>query len=69
VWSFVGLHQAIELGRCNKLPFTTAAKQFEALASTTPMCCAWRDQSVATGLFKIANDNSPVGIGPALRPR
>jgi fumarate hydratase, class II len=48
-----------------KLPFTSAANKFEALASNDAYVSAHGAiNSVATGLFKIANDIRLLGSGP-----
>jgi fumarate hydratase class II len=48
-----------------KLPFTSAANKFEALASNDAYVLAHGAiNSVATGLFKIANDIRLLGSGP-----
>ena len=53
-----------------RLPFTSAANKFEALASNDAYVFAHGAiNSVATGLFKIANDIRLLGLGPAFRPR
>jgi fumarate hydratase class II len=57
---------AKHVAKITKLPFTSAANKFEALAPTTPTCsCTARINSVATGLFKIANDIRLLGSGRA----
>src|ERR1700675_2865594 len=51
--------------RITKLPFTSAANKFEALASNDAYVFAHGAiNSVATGLFKIANDIRLLGSGP-----
>jgi fumarate hydratase class II len=51
--------------RITKLPFTSAANKFEALASHDAYVFAHGAiNSVATGLFKIANDIRLLGSGP-----
>jgi len=56
---------ARHVARITKLPFTSAANKFEALASNDAYVCAHGAMnSVATGLFKIANDIRLLGSGP-----
>jgi fumarate hydratase, class II len=56
---------ARHVARMTKLPFTSAANKFEALASNDAYVCAHGAiNSVATGLFKIANDIRLLGSGP-----
>ena len=56
---------ARHVARITKLPFTSAANKFEALASNDAYVCAHGAiNSVATGLFKIANDIRLLGSGP-----
>jgi fumarate hydratase class II len=51
--------------RITKLPFTSAANKFEALASNDAYVLVHGAiNSVATGLFKIANDIRLLGSGP-----
>jgi fumarate hydratase class II len=51
--------------KISKLPFTSAANKFEALASNDAYVFAHGAiNSVATGLFKIANDIRLLGSGP-----
>jgi fumarate hydratase class II len=51
--------------RITKMPFTSAANKFEALASNDAYVFAHGAvNSVATGLFKIANDIRLLGSGP-----
>src|SRR5664279_124531 len=51
--------------RITKLPFTSAANKFEALASNDPYVSVHGAiNSMATGLFKIANDIRLLGSGP-----
>ena len=51
--------------KITKLPFTSAANKFEALASNDAYVFAHGAiNSVATGLFKIANDIRLLGSGP-----
>ncbi len=51
--------------KITKLPFTSAANKFEALASNDPYVFAHGAiNSVATALFKIANDIRFLGSGP-----
>ncbi len=61
---------ARHVAKITKLPFTSAANKFEALASNDAYVLVHGAiNSVATGLFKIANDIRLLGIGPAFRPR
>ena len=61
---FAGLF-ARHVARLTKLPFTSAANKFEALASNDAYVFAHGAiNSVATGLFKIANDIRLLGSGP-----
>jgi fumarate hydratase, class II len=56
---------ARHVARITKLPFTSAANKFEALASNDAYVSAHGAiNSVATGLFKIANDIRLLGSGP-----
>jgi fumarate hydratase class II len=56
---------ARHVARITKLPFTSAANKFEALASNDAYVFAHGAiNSVATGLFKIANDIRLLGSGP-----
>src|ERR1700676_4021719 len=56
---------ARQVAKITKLPFTSAANKFEALASNDAYVFAHGAiNSVATGLFKIANDIRLVGSGP-----
>jgi fumarate hydratase, class II len=56
---------AKHVGKITKLPFTSAANKFEALASNDAYVFAHGAiNSVATGLFKIANDIRLLGSGP-----
>src|SRR5216684_2134750 len=56
---------ARHVARITKLPFTSAANKFEALASHDAYVFAHGAiNSVATGLFKIANDIRLFGSGP-----
>src|SRR6266852_5479023 len=56
---------ARQVARLTKLPFTSAANKFEALASNDAYVFAHGAiNSVATGLFKIANDIRLLGSGP-----
>jgi fumarate hydratase class II len=56
---------AKHVARITKLPFTSAANKFEALASNDAYVFAHGAiNSVATGLFKIANDIRFLGSGP-----
>jgi fumarate hydratase class II len=56
---------AKHVARITKLPFTSAANKFEALASNDAYVFAHGAiNSVATGLFKIANDIRLLGSGP-----
>ncbi|MGE5158972.1 MAG: class II fumarate hydratase [Gemmatimonas sp.] len=56
---------AREVARITKLPFVSAANKFEALASHDAYVSAHGAiNSVATGLFKIANDIRLLGSGP-----
>ena len=56
---------AKHVARITKLPFTSAANKFEALASNDAYVLAHGAiNSVATGLFKIANDIRLLGSGP-----
>ena len=56
---------ARHVARITKLPFTSAANKFEALASHDAYVFAHGAiNSVATGLFKIANDIRLLGSGP-----
>jgi fumarate hydratase, class II len=51
--------------KITKLPFTSAHNKFEALASNDAYVCVHGAiNSVATGLFKIANDIRLLGSGP-----
>src|SRR3981189_1780270 len=59
---------ASQVARITKLPFTSAANKFEALASNDAYVFAHGAiNSVATGLFKIANDIRLLGPGPRSR--
>src|SRR5450755_148465 len=61
---FAGLF-ARHVARLTKMPFTSAANKFEALASNDAYVFAHGAiNSVATGLFKIANDIRLLGSGP-----
>src|SRR6201996_4616670 len=61
---FAGLF-AQDVARLTELPFTSAANKFEALASNDAYVFAHGAiNSVATGLFKIANDIRLLGSGP-----
>ncbi len=61
---FAGLF-AKHVARITKLPFTSAANKFEALASHDAYVFVHGAiNSVATGLFKIANDIRLLGSGP-----
>jgi fumarate hydratase class II len=61
---FAGLF-AQHVAKLTKLPFTSAANKFEALASNDAYVFAHGAiNSVATGLFKIANDIRLLGSGP-----
>src|SRR6201996_5011592 len=61
---FAGLF-AQHVAELTKLPFTSAANKFEALASNDAYVFAHGAiNSVATGLFKIANDIRLLGSGP-----
>ncbi len=56
---------AKHVARITKLPFTSAANKFEALACNDAYVFAHGAiNSVATGLFKIANDIRLLGSGP-----
>ena len=56
---------ARHVARITKLPFTSAANKFEALASNDAYVFAHGAvNSMATGLFKIANDIRLLGSGP-----
>ena len=56
---------ARHVAKITKLPFTSAANKFEALASNDAYVFAHGAiNSVATGLFKIANDIRLLGSGP-----
>jgi fumarate hydratase class II len=56
---------ARHVAKITKLPFTSAANKFEALASNDAYVFAHGGiNSVATGLFKIANDIRLLGSGP-----
>src|SRR5580698_6444911 len=56
---------ARDVARITKLPFTSAANKFEALASNDAYVFVHGAiNSVATGLFKIANDIRLLGSGP-----
>ena len=56
---------ARHVARITKLPFTSAANKFEALASNDAYVFAHGAiNSVATGLFKVANDIRLLGSGP-----
>ncbi|HVX78872.1 MAG TPA: class II fumarate hydratase [Bradyrhizobium sp.] len=56
---------AKHVAKITKLPFTSAANKFEALASNDAYVFAHGAiNSVATGLFKIANDIRLLGSGP-----
>src|SRR5882724_2406938 len=56
---------ARQVARITKFPFTSAANKFEALASNDAYVFAHGAiNSVATGLFKIANDIRLLGSGP-----
>jgi fumarate hydratase class II len=56
---------AMHVAGIMKLPFTSAANKFEALASNDAYVLAHGAiNSVATGLFKIANDIRLLGSGP-----
>ncbi|MDE2331003.1 MAG: class II fumarate hydratase [Bradyrhizobium sp.] len=56
---------ARRVARITRLPFTSAANKFEALASNDAYVFAHGAiNSVATGLFKIANDIRLLGSGP-----
>src|SRR6266849_2773848 len=56
---------ARHVAKITKLPFTSAANKFEALASNDAHVFAHGAiNSVATGLFKIANDIRLLGSGP-----
>src|SRR4051812_4805129 len=56
---------ARQIAKITKLPFTSAANKFEALASNDAYVFAHGAiNSVATGLFKIANDIRLLGSGP-----
>jgi fumarate hydratase class II len=56
---------AKHVARITKLPFTSAANKFEALASNDAYVLVHGAiNSVATGLFKIANDIRLLGSGP-----
>jgi fumarate hydratase, class II len=56
---------ARHVARTTKMPFTSAANKFEALASNDAYVFAHGAvNSVATGLFKIANDIRLLGSGP-----
>src|SRR3984957_1624433 len=61
---FAGLF-AKHVNKITRLPFTSAANKFEALASNDAYVFAHGAiNSVATGLFKIANDIRLLGSGP-----
>src|ERR1700694_3029404 len=56
---------ARQVAKITKIPFTSAANKFEALASNDAYVFAHGAiNSVATGLFKIANDIRLLGSGP-----
>jgi fumarate hydratase class II len=56
---------ARHIARLTRLPFTSAANKFEALASNDAYVFAHGAiNSVATGLFKVANDIRLLGSGP-----
>jgi fumarate hydratase class II len=56
---------ARHIAKITKMPFTSAANKFEALASNDAYVFAHGAiNSVATGLFKIANDIRLLGSGP-----
>jgi fumarate hydratase, class II len=56
---------AKQVAKITKLPFTSAANKFEALASNDAYVFAHGAiNSMATGLFKIANDIRLLGSGP-----
>jgi fumarate hydratase, class II len=56
---------ARHVAKITKLPFTSAHNKFEALASNDPYVSVHGAiNSVATGLFKIANDIRLLGSGP-----
>jgi fumarate hydratase class II len=56
---------ARHVAKISKMPFTSAANKFEALASNDAYVFAHGAiNSVATGLFKIANDIRLLGSGP-----
>jgi fumarate hydratase class II len=56
---------ARQVARITQLPFTSAANKFEALASNDAYVFAHGAiNSVATGLFKVANDIRLLGSGP-----
>jgi len=56
---------ARHVARLTKLPFSSAANKFEALASNDPYVFVHGAiNSMATGLFKIANDIRLLGSGP-----
>jgi fumarate hydratase, class II len=56
---------AKQVAQITKLPFTSAANKFEALASNDAYVFAHGAiNSVATGLFKVANDIRLLGSGP-----
>src|SRR6188472_2830235 len=56
---------ARHVAKITKLPFTSAANKFEALASNDAYVSVYGAiNSVATGLFKIANDIRLLGSGP-----
>jgi fumarate hydratase class II len=56
---------ARQIAKITRLPFTSAANKFEALASNDAYVFAHGAiNSVATGLFKIANDIRLLGSGP-----
>jgi fumarate hydratase class II len=56
---------ARQVAKITKLPFTSAANKFEALASNDAYVLVHGAiNSVATGLFKIANDIRLLGSGP-----
>jgi fumarate hydratase class II len=60
---------AKQVAQITKLPFTSAANKFEALASNDAYVFAHGAiNSVATGLFKIANDIRLLGSGPRTSP-
>src|SRR3984957_11397446 len=56
---------AKQVAKLTKLPFTSAANKFEALASNDAYVCVHGAiNAMATGLFKIANDIRLLGSGP-----